>query len=148
MRDGRWKGWAKRMESGKQLANWLTLLLHFEAKEWGAKQADVHPGLSGMLANNIMQRQNMLKHLYPYILHYSKNWWKILSSSTKQDDEKTFIHTSFIMVVIPHVLTLITSFSFQLIWKICLWADELKGHSVLLQRASRCLLCGISFLNR
>ena len=51
------------------------------------------------------------------------------SSNMKQTAVGTLIDTGFIMVVLPHVLTSIMSCTFQFIWEIYSWADELKQQS-------------------
>lgn len=54
------------------------------------------------------------------------------------------------MVVLPHVLTSIMSCAFQFIWEIYSWADELKklsGLGFFWHGSSRCLLCGLAFLD-
>lgn len=54
-----------------------------------------------------------------------------LSSNVKKTAVGTLIDTGFVVVVLPHVLTSIMSCTFQFIWEIYSWADELKKFSGL-----------------
>lgn len=107
---------------------WPMSQLPFEGQGWGAKWADVHPGLPGMQANSLMLRKNILKHFVHTICdaEYIKYWWNV-----PQQQYYVAWHrdTGSIMVTRAHVLTSITSCTFQFKYEVYSLADELKDLS-------------------